>query len=417
MAEPPNANDRRTSHENIEAWNRRRTLDVQGRNTDAHSAGQKAWAELNRQGIYVVAARPSDVAALGLRALAHDARNRAQPASQLDEQLSNVAEAAGAVANGAQDAFTFGLGNRAYAGVRAIDDALHGDSLQRSYIRHLAGTRAQAAYDETHHPISRLAGEAAGTAAQIALIGAGEGVIAAGKGLSQARRIKQASGLIAREAAVLTGGGAAAGAGGQALDDIAHRRAGSTGDYIAASLGGAAGVGSTILSRGRASLGGGVDGAVTSLGRDILNGRSPSLDRARAAAAAGALFGGAAGAAGRKWSRDLSRKETGDFGERLSEIRTLSRGDKPLPGPKVALKLDAGGRTIPDHLTEAGEIVEAKFGNNAGLSRRQLQAYMQPLLKYRVDHFLPRDVGALAGTSAAQFGRGLFAPRGDATRD
>ena len=388
MAEPPNANDRRTSHENIEAWNRRRTLDVQGRNTDAHSAGQKAWAELNRQGIYVVAARPSDVAALGLRALAHDARNRAQPASQLDEQLSNVAEAAGAVANGAQDAFTFGLGNRAYAGVRAIDDALHGDSLQRSYIRHLAGTRAQAAYDETHHPISRLAGEAAGTAAQIALIGAGEGVIAAGKGLSQARRIKQASG-----------------------------RAGSTGDYIAASLGGAAGVGSTILSRGRASLGGGVDGAVTSLGRDILNGRSPSLDRARAAAAAGALFGGAAGAAGRKWSRDLSRKEKGDFGERLSEIRTLSRGDKPLPGPKVALKLDAGGRTIPDHLTEAGEIVEAKFGNNAGLSRRQLQAYMQPLLKYRVDHFLPRDVGALAGTSAAQFGRGLFAPRGDATRD
>jgi len=402
-----------------------RNADVQRLAAGAHAVGQQVWSDGNRLNQYVSAARPSDVAALGVRAMqkatATGDRVAAGASDAVARQIAAMSPAARRIAsgagdaslaglNGAQDAFTFGLGDRAYAGVRALADAADGADLGRAYSRHYAGTQALDAYDEGHHPIARGVGEVAGTAAQIGLLGAGEGGVAALKGLAQARRIPQASRLLAREGAALAGGGATAGFGGQAVGDFATGRHSSPADYAAATLGGVAGVGATILSRGRASAGGAADGAVTSVAQDLLNGRPVSMDNARQAAVLGATVGSLAGGAGRAWSNSLSRSAKGQLGEGLSKVRTVARGDMPLADGSVRLPLVGGGFTIPDHLTEGGEIAEAKFGNYARLSPRQRQAYQQPLPNYRVDHFLPRDIGAMFGAPANSAALGLYRP-------
>ncbi len=55
--------------DSIDDWMQQRTADVQRLAAGAHAAGQQVWADGNRVGHYVSAARPSDVAALGLRAI------------------------------------------------------------------------------------------------------------------------------------------------------------------------------------------------------------------------------------------------------------------------------------------------------------------------------------------------------------
>ena len=66
-------------------------------------------------------------------------------------------------------------------------------------------------------------GQLAGTGAQIALTGGGEGLIAAGG------RISQVAPRLARESAALVAGGALAGVGGQALSDVLKGRTGTAG--------------------------------------------------------------------------------------------------------------------------------------------------------------------------------------------
>lgn len=413
----------------INSWMDQRNADVARLAAGAHTLGQQLWQEGNRVGRYVTASRPSDVAALGvqaMRSLASDVNAGRKAVAQAADRVqqgfkaaqpgigrvaSNVRDETLAGLNGAQDALTFGLGDRAYAATRAIVDAANGANLAQSYSRHYSGTQALDAYDEAHHPIARGVGEVAGTAAQIGLLGAGEGGVAALRGLSQARRISQASGLIAREGLALGAGGAGLGLGGQAVGDLARGKPSSPQDYAGAAVGGVAGVGATILGRGRASIGGAADGAVTSIVQDLFNGRPVSLDRAREAAAAGATIGALTGGAGRGASNNLSRAAKGRLGEDLSEVRTRIRGDAPLPAERV--DLDRGGHTIPDHMTGLGDPVEAKFGNYARLSLRQRQAYDQPLANYRVDHFLPRDIGALFGVPAYSVGLGLYDPAND----
>ena len=406
--------------DSIENWMARRNADVQRLAAGAHAVGQQVWEDGNQLGRYVSAPRPSDVAALGLRAMQQMAGGAVGPGSLsarageavarqvqsatpvVKRIASNASDEALAGLNGAQDAFTFGIGDRAYAGARALADAAQGGDLGRSYSRHYAGTQALDAYDEAHHPIARTVGQIAGTGAQIALTGGGEGLIAAGA------RIPQVSGLLAREAAAMGAGGALSGVGGQVISDVTGHRLGTPGDYGGAAIGGAAGVLATGLARGRATYGGAAEGAVTSTMQDLLNGRQVSIDRAREAAAIGGAAGRLMGSSARAWSNDLSNREKEQLGEALSRVRTASRGDWTKPVGKSRTYLAEGGYTYPDQRTYGGNLVESKFGLRADLSPRQRQAFYQPLLNYRVYHFLPADIGAALGLPAASLAYGLY---------
>lgn len=405
--------------DNFDDWLAQRNAHLQRLAAGAHAAGHEAWVQANRVGRYLDGSQPSDVAALGARAMQQvnpkslgvarttvtvgSGRVTDPPPKKWDTARGVENEVIPAL-NGAQDAFTFGLGDRAYAGVRAIADAARGEDLPRSYARHYAGTQALDGYDATHHPIARTMGQLAGTGAQIALTGGGEGLIAAGG------RISQVAPRLARESAALVAGGALAGVGGQALSDVLEGRTGTAGDYGGAALGGSAGILAMRLSRARTTYGGAAAGAVTSATQDILNGRPVSLDGARQTAAIGGGIGGLGSVAGRAWSKGLSNAEKGDLGEALSRLRTAARGDRTLPGGKSRAYLNSGRYTYPDQRTQGGELVESKFGVSARLSPRQREAYRQPLSGYRVDGFVPSDIGMAFGLPSAALAYRLDTP-------
>lgn len=400
----------------IDDWMTQRNADLQRLAAGAHAAGYQAWAEGNRTGEYLHGPQPSDVAALGARAMQQQAPQSGRvapaivtaaprPLAGTSPKMENVGRGLGnevlPALRGAEDAFTFGLGERAYAGVRAIADAAGGDNISRSYARHYAGTQALKGYDIAHHLTARTVGQLVGTGAQIALTGGGEGLIAAGS------RISQVAPRLAREGAALVAGGALAGVGGQALSDVFKGRAGPAGDYGGAALGGAAGVLAMRLSPGLTTYGGAAAGAVTSATQDMLNKRPVSLDAARQATAIGGAIAGLGSVAGRAWSNGLSNAEKGDLGETLSRLRTAARGDRTLPGGKSRAYLNSGRYTYPDQRTFGGELVESKFGVSARLSPRQLEAYRQALSGYRVDGFLPSDMGMAFGLPSAALAHGL----------
>jgi hypothetical protein len=302
-------------------------------------------------------------------------------------------------ARGAQDAITLGLGDRIYAGVRAIGDSAHGADLVHSYQSRMATERARDQYDAAHFGAARTVGQVVGTGAQIAALGPLEGLVAGGA------RIVQATPMIAREVAMLGGAGGAAGIGGQALSDLARGRPGSIGDYVGAGIGGA--TGALAARGGQAGRAGAFGGAATSVVQGLANGRAPSIDKARDGALAGGAFGVAGGMAGRWGSDNLTNKVKERIGEDFSRLRTWARGDQTAAGPKRREYLAGGGWTVPDQRTNRGlvesDIVESKFGRAAQLSKRQRQAYAA-LPNYRVDHTLPRDVGVVFGLPAAEFG-------------
>ena len=391
---------------NIEDWMSQRNADVRRLGGEAEAAGRAAWAQATRTGQNIAATKPSDVAALGVRAISQAGR-RARAAVQSGAQAMGEAvggrsgtplwhgavEQLRAGTSGAEDAFTFGLGDRAVAGTRALLDAAHGADLGRAFGSHMADERAQDQYDAAHYGVARNVGQVLGTGAQIAALGPLEGLVGG------VARIPQATAFLARETAALGAVGGVIGVGGQAITDLARGRVSSAGDYGGAALGGAVGgVASRWLGAGHS---GALGGVVTSLAQDRLNGRQFSFDRAHGAAILGGVMGAAGGRLGQRLSDDLPIAMKGQLGEDMSRARTWLRGDKVLAEAKRAEPLEAGGYTIPDHLTQGGETVEAKFGPFARLSRRQLQAFDQPLSNYRVDHFLPRDFGAVVGFPAA----------------
>jgi hypothetical protein len=160
-----------------------------------------------------------------------------------------------------------------------------------------------------------------------------------------------------------------------------------------------------------AAQAGAAGGATASVVGDILNGRMPSRDRAINAASQGVFLGAAAGAAGRKLSNALPPKATTGnlvskegLGEAGSILRTLARGDWTVSRAKRAAHLPGGGYTLPDQRTLRGKLIESKFGRKAELSNRQIQAYHELGDKYRVDHFLPDDVGSLFAHPTVQTG-------------
>jgi len=377
----------------------------------ANAAAEDAWNQSMRTAPNLVPVSPDDVVAM--RALA---RWRPKPPAAIHPKptlsatrhpttvpttksfLGEAGDQTLAGLRGAQDAFTFGLGDRAYAAIRALGDVYGGADLRTAYARRMAAEEARDRYDAQHYRTARTIGQIAGTAAQIAVLGPAEGAVASGS------RIAQATPLIAREIGVLGGAGALSGAGGQAVADVARGKLGSIGDYAGAALGGTAGA---LVSRGgMASYGGAVDGGVTSMAQDIFNGRAPSIERAREAASSGGVVGTFGGIFGRAASNNITRKEKELLGEEFSRLRTWARGDKTKVIGKRRLYLDKRNYTYPDQRTYRGtterDIVESKFGRRAELSKQQKRAYRQ-LPNYRVDHTLPQDVGVSIGLPMAQY--------------
>jgi len=325
----------------------------------------------------------------------------AQPGQAAQGWLQEATAQTAAAARGAQDAFTLGLGDQAYAGLGAVGDVLQGDDFGASYQKRMAQERARDAADAQNFAAARTTGQVLGVGGQVLVTGAllgpwGAALVPAAQGV----RIGQTAPLILRETAALAGAGGAAGVIGQAIDDVAHWKVGTPGDYGGAIVGGT--LGALAAWRGNVARAGAAAGLTESVAQDTLNGglNAQSAARARETAAAGATVAGLVGASVAKHMDGLPIKAKGVMGERVSRVRNFVRGHKTGPTKKTAHKLPGGGHTFPDLRTYKNglpqQLIESKFGRKAHLSPRQIQATIE-LNNYRVDHSVPRDIGAALG--------------------
>ena len=313
---------------------------------------------------------------------------------------SQAGNYAAAFFQGLQDDATFGLGDQAYSVLGALWDKAHGGSFSDAYKERIAYERQRDQWYADHYGKTRTGGKLTGTALQL-LAGAPAEVAA-----KLGSRIPQATALLKREIGAVAAVSGATGAGTQWLADKATGHKSSIGDYVGAGIGGVAET--PFLLAGKPGAAGAVNGAVTSFAQDLLNGHAPSLGKAADAASLGTAIGARAGQVGRTVSNAASRATKEKMGEIGARLRTLSRWDTTATTDKTRLYLKNGKFTLPDNRTTSGQNVEAKFGLQARLSPNQRLAHLQPGLNYRVDHVLPRDVGAILGLPSAQFSDGYL---------
>ena len=128
--------------------------------------------------------------------------------------------------------------------------------------------------------------------------------------------------------------------------------------------------------------------------------RAPARLGGEAAGVAILARGGARG--GANWSSGLPSMQKGHLGDALSALRTIAEGDIPVARQvRIPLRLR---HTVADLTTLRRRIIEAKFGPTASLSPAQRRAVRELLARYRVDWWMPRDVGRLTGASAGSAG-------------
>jgi hypothetical protein len=351
-----------------------------------------------------------------------------------------------AAGQGALDELTFGLDDQAYAGARALIDAAHGKSLKDAYRQRISYEHARDQYYAQHYGTARAAGQVGGALVQMAATGpvsaaakaavtgtrlakaakvamtsselakgaralaaesklakAGERAVAAVRKADPlagkvAKRIKQATPITRREHTAIAGAGAIGGGVSQGASDLANGHLSSFGDYAGAMMGGAAD--GWMAIHGRPMRAGAVDGAITSLSQDLFNGRAPSLEHAGESAFLGGAGGAVAGSLGRVKARSMTTKQKEQMGELGSRIRTKLSGDTTISTDKIAYPLSSG-YTIPDQRTALDKLIESKFGTYARLTKRQLQAFAELGSKYRIDHFVPQDIGSVYGFMGA----------------
>lgn len=274
-----------------------------------------------------------------------------------------------------------------------------GGDLTAAFERQLAAEQGQNRYDEAVHATARRVGKLAGTAAQLAVPAMGLSKLAG------AKRMAEAAPMLLREVSKLAGAGAVGGATAQGVDDLVTGKRSSLGDYGGSVIGGGAGTLAAIY--GRLGYAGSAAGAATSLAQDALNGRIRSSsdlysmsDRAMRAAANGNVLSlPVAGYVASKVNRLPGRKakgslDKGALGEWLSKQRSGFRGEKVTANrDRIYVK---GGYSIPDHVNASGQIVEAKLGHAAKLSKAQRAVRAKDPDNYRIDHFLAKDFGATA---------------------
>ncbi len=425
--------------DDITDWMRQRTEAVAARvRPQARALGHELFKAAIRTGAAMPMATPMAVALAGAQTLMQErrgappppARSRkppvpitrawpAQPkpatATVTRQPAQPLVSSLAAGARGASDAFTFGLGDHLGAGLSAAGGMIHGRDFVSGYQEGMASAQAQDAEDWRLHPYARATGGVAGTGASLLVASPlALGRVAAGgvrmAALADAPRLKAAAGLVGREVAGLTGLGAANGAMGQVVMDHALGRRGSLSDTAGAALGGAAGTLGLLASRhpqGSAALG----GATASMSQDLLGGRPISVDEAlQSAGLSGATSGLVAPLVSTRVNR-LRPSEKGKLGERLSEGRSRLRGDAPREGGKPRVPVGGGKVAIPDHQTQSGRYVEAKFGPSARLSDNQTKAFSLDPDGFRLDHFLPQDVGAATAAIASNLAMTASRPR------
>ncbi|MFM8820397.1 MAG: hypothetical protein ACKOD3_07655 [Phenylobacterium sp.] len=283
------------------------------------------------------------------------------------------------------------------------------------YQEGMASAQAQDEEDWRLHPYARTAGGVAGTGASLLVASPlALGRVAAGgarmAALADAPRLKAAAGLVGREVAGLTGLGAANGAVGQVVMDHALGKKSTFSDTAGAALGGAAGTLGLLASR-RPQASAALGGATTSMTQDLLGGRPISFDEAlQSAGLSRATSSLVAPVVATRVNR-LPPSEKGKLGERLSEGRSHLRGDAPREGGKPRVPVGGGKVAIPDHQTQSGLYVEAKFGPSADLTKNQKKAFSLDPDGFRLDHFLPQDVGAATAAIASNLAMTASRPR------
>ncbi|MES2722947.1 MAG: hypothetical protein V4656_07330 [Pseudomonadota bacterium] len=334
-------------------------------------------------------------------------------------------ERAAAVFHGFSDGATFGAGDQFSALAHA---GLPGDGRwSERYNEQKAVLKAQDAYDQAHHPTMRTTGQVAGAlVTAVTPFGLEAGALKAAsyfpkaarfvKGATATKRITPlARGLRdhARWSAITAGAGGGMGVAGQGASDVAAGRPSSPGSYASAVVGGAVdGVGTLYLGPAR---GGALGGAVSAATDDVFNGRMPSVVRMSEGAAVGSLMGKGIGALGTSRAHALPGRNSGlkelrkgPLGESMSEVRSHLEGegviDRQVKTPV------SRSYTKVDHVTRTGRPVEAKFGFEADLSRAQTLAWKE-LPYYRIDHFLPEDIGKLLALPFTSFSSGFESER------
>ena len=343
---------------------------------------------------------------------------------------SQALQQARAAGEGALDAATFGLDDHVAAGVHAAGDWLHGKNFASAYGQRIAEQHASDAYDKLHYGTARTAG----TVATLFIPGTGLGTVArvAGKLPQAARlgakvagmagklgrpaakaasRIPEVTRISGKEKVGVAAAGAVSGAAGQGLTDLAQGHLSSAGDYLGAAAGGSAEALAAL--RGNPKLAAAIGGATSSAAQDLANGHVPSIEEAAKSAYTSSTLAGVAGAAATRRAARATNKQKEQLGELGSRLRTLLNLDHTASTEKKAFYLDGKGQiplkgtgrrpyTLPDQRTARGKLIESKFGESAELTKRQLEAYGKLGSLYRVDHFLPQDVGSLAGFSISQ---------------
>ncbi|WP_293681429.1 hypothetical protein [uncultured Phenylobacterium sp.] len=391
---------------------KRRQREVANLGREAEAAAHRAYGDAIRTGRDLVLRTQSEVNRLGSELLSPQPSRRsagvqkrststASPSRQASQPAPKSVVRQGvnqalAMARGAQDAFTLGLGDRAHAGGRALIDAARGADLGDAWRSRWATEQARDQYDAKNYRTARTVGEIAGTGLGFVALGPVDAALAGGV------RIAQAAPMIAREAAVLGGVGAGGGVLSQAAADVQNGRLGSVGDYVGSALGGAA----TALAsaRGRPGQAGAIGGATTSIVQDALEGRSVDWRDASRAALAGGYAAAPFGLAGRAYSEGLPPVAKGDLGDFAGRVRTRANFRDPVPGG-ARVKLKSGKVTVLDEGNPEAWMSEQKFGTRVrDLSSNQNEAYNQFGDRYRVDHFLPRDVGAVVAYPFGQIG-------------
>ncbi|MFM8938447.1 MAG: hypothetical protein ACKOEY_00165 [Phenylobacterium sp.] len=423
----------------IADWMRHRGEAVAARmSPQARALGHELFRAAIRSGAAIPLATPMAVALAGAQALVQDRRRTSSPASRPQKVAAPLPRAAppqrkpatavvarqpaqplvsslAAGARGASDAFTFGLGDHLGAGISAAGGAIQGRDFMSDYQEGMASAQAQDEEDWRLHPYARAAGGIAGTGASLVVASPlALGRVAAGgvrmAALADAPRLKAAAGLVGREVAGLTGLGALNGATGQAVLDQVLGRNSPLSDYAGAAFGGATGT-AALLATLRPQASAALGGAITSVSQDLLAGRPISFDEAlQSAGLSGATSGLVAPLVSTRVNR-LRPSEKGKLGERLSEGRSHLRGDAPREGAKPRVPVGGGKVAIPDHQTQSGRYVEAKFGPSARLSDNQTKAFSLDLDGFRLDHFLPQDVGAATAAIASNLAMTASRPR------
>jgi hypothetical protein len=382
--------------DDIESWMAKRTADVAQLNDPrSDTAGRDAWAAASQQGYDLSAPTPLDVRALGVARLACG-----NPQSNSLDQMVERGRAAG---RGATDAVLLGHGDEAEAAIRTLPALFSDQPITSRFHEMMQSARDQDQYDQTHYPLSRGLGEAAGTALDI-LATDGAATAMAPRLATTALRAMPAMSNMTRARLAL--GGAGLGFGGQAAADALSGRPSGWPDYVGAMLGGGvmAATGGRLRPAPSAALGAGV----TSTADGLLSGNLDPEGVEHSMVMAGAL-GGAGQDVGENWSNGLRPWQKGRLGEALSDAKSFFEGN-PVAERQVPRNLAGGGQTILDSTLVDGpfEAVESKFGPYSRLSKSQRRYQVQNPGAVRNDLWMPSHVGQAAGQALSAFGLPAF---------